>query len=53
MALADGAGTNRSWLLNVPDSTVKSHVTAILRKVGLYLRTHAAVLAQKLLTQQV
>jgi DNA-binding NarL/FixJ family response regulator len=35
--------------LDVAEATVKAHVTAILRKLGLYRRTQAAVLAQRLL----
>ena len=35
--------------LALSEATVKAHVTAILRKLGVYRRTQAAVLAQKLL----
>jgi len=35
--------------LDVSEATVKAHVTAILRKLGLYRRTQVAVLAQRLL----
>lgn len=35
--------------LEVTEATIKAHVTAILRKLGLYRRTQAAVLAQRLL----
>jgi DNA-binding NarL/FixJ family response regulator len=35
--------------LDVAEATIKAHVTAILRKLGLYRRTQAAVLAQRLL----
>ena len=35
--------------LDIAEATIKAHVTAILRKLGLYRRTQAAVLAQRLL----
>lgn len=35
--------------LDVSEATVKAHVTAILRKLGLYRRTQVAVLAQRLM----
>jgi len=35
--------------LNVTEATIKAHVTAILRKLGLYRRTQAALLAQRLM----
>ena len=38
--------------LNVSEATIKAHVTAILRKLGLYRRTQAAILAQRLLKSE-
>ena len=38
-----------AYTLNVSEATVKAHMTAILRKLGLFRRTQAAVLAQRLL----
>lgn len=38
--------------LDVSEATIKAHVTAILRKLGLYRRTQAAVLAQRLLSAE-
>jgi len=35
--------------LDVTEATIKAHVTAILRKLGMYRRTQAALLAQRLL----
>ncbi|TXH02539.1 MAG: response regulator transcription factor [Nevskiaceae bacterium] len=35
--------------LEVSEATIKAHMTAILRKLGLFRRTQAAVLAQRLL----
>ena len=50
MMLADGRLNKQiAGDLNVSEATVKAHVTAILRKLGLYRRTQAAVLAQRLL----
>lgn len=53
MALADGRLNKQiGGDLNVTEATVKAHVTAILRKLGLYRRTQAAVLAQRLLKSE-
>ncbi len=50
MMLADGRLNKQiAGDLNVSEATIKAHVTAILRKLGLYRRTQAAVLAQRLL----
>lgn len=50
MLLADGRLNKQiAGELDVAEATVKAHVTAILRKLGLYRRTQAAVLAQRLL----
>ena len=50
MALADGRLNKQiGGDLNVTEATIKAHVTAILRKLGLYRRTQAALLAQRLL----
>ena len=50
IALADGRLNKQiAYDLNVTEATIKAHVTAILRKLGLYRRTQAAVLAQRLL----
>ena len=50
MMLADGRLNKQiGGDLNVSEATIKAHVTAILRKLGLYRRTQAAVLAQRLL----
>lgn len=38
--------------LDVSEATIKAHVTAILRKLSLYRRTQAAVLAQRLLSAE-
>ncbi len=38
--------------LDVSEATIKAHVTAILRKLGLYRRTQAALLAQRLLSAE-
>ncbi|MCK5768914.1 response regulator [Algiphilus sp.] len=37
-----------AYELDVSEATVKAHVTAILRKLGLYSRTQAAVIAERL-----
>ena len=50
MQLADGRlNKQNGYDLEVTEATIKAHVTAILRKLGLYRRTQAAVLAQRLL----
>lgn len=50
MQLADGRLNKQiAYDLEVTEATIKAHVTAILRKLGLYRRTQAAVLAQRLL----
>ncbi len=50
MMLADGRLNKQiADELSVTEATVKAHVTAILRKLRLYRRTQAAVLAQRLL----
>lgn len=38
--------------LDVTEATVKAHVTSILRKLGIYRRTQAAVMAQRLFGSQ-
>jgi len=48
--LADGRLNKQIAVeLDVSEATVKAHVTAILRKLGLYRRTQVALLAQRLL----
>src|SRR5262249_42196770 len=48
--LADGQSNKYiAGSLAVTEATVKAHITAILRKLGLERRTQAAVLAQRLL----
>lgn len=50
MHLAEGRLNKQiAFDLDVTEATIKAHVTAILRKLGLYRRTQAAVLAQRLL----
>lgn len=50
MHLAEGRLNKQiAYDLDVTEATIKAHVTAILRKLGLYRRTQAAVLAQRLL----
>jgi DNA-binding NarL/FixJ family response regulator len=50
MMLADGRLNKQiAGDLDVSEATIKAHMTAILRKLGLYRRTQAAVLAQKLM----
>lgn len=50
MQLAEGRLNKQiAYDFSVTEATVKAHVTAILRKLGLYGRTQAAVLAQRLL----
>jgi DNA-binding NarL/FixJ family response regulator len=53
MMLADGRLNKQiAGELDVTEATIRAHVTAILRKLGLYRRTQAAVLAQRLLRAQ-
>lgn len=53
LQLADGRLNKQiAFDLDVTEATIKAHVTAILRKLGLYRRTQAAVLAQRLLLAQ-
>jgi DNA-binding NarL/FixJ family response regulator len=53
MMLADGRLNKQiADELDVTEATIKAHVTAILRKLGLYRRTQAAVLAQRLLSTE-
>ncbi|MES2684159.1 MAG: response regulator transcription factor [Pseudomonadota bacterium] len=50
MHLAEGRLNKQiAYDLEVTEATIKAHVTAVLRKLGLYGRTQAAVLAQRLL----
>ena len=50
MLLSDGRLNKQiAGDLNISEATIKAHVTAILRKLGLYRRTQAAVLAQRLM----
>ena len=50
MHLASGRLNKQiAYDLEITEATIKAHVTAILRKLGLYRRTQAAVLAQRLL----
>lgn len=50
MQLADGRLNKQiAYDFGVTEATIKAHVTAILRKLGLHGRTQAAVLAQRLL----
>lgn len=50
MHLASGRLNKQiAYDLDITEATIKAHVTAILRKLGLYRRTQAAVLAQRLL----
>ncbi len=49
MHLADGSLNKQiAYDLNVSEATIKAHMTAVLRKLGLYSRTQAAVLAHQL-----
>lgn len=49
MRLADGSLNKQiAYELNVSEATIKAHMTAILRKLALYSRTQAAVLAHQL-----
>ncbi|TJY58996.1 response regulator transcription factor [Sinimarinibacterium sp. CAU 1509] len=50
MMLAEGRLNKQiAYDIDVTEATVKAHVTAILRKLGLVRRTQAALLAQRLL----
>jgi DNA-binding NarL/FixJ family response regulator len=50
LMLADGRLNKQiAGDLDVSEATIKAHMTAVLRKLGLYRRTQAAVLAQRLL----
>lgn len=50
MLLADGRLNKQIGAdLEVAEATIKAHVTAILRKLGFFRRTQAALLAQRLL----
>lgn len=49
MMIADGLLNKQiAYELDVSEATIKAHVTAILRKLGLYSRTQAAVIAERL-----
>lgn len=49
LMLADGKLNKQiAYDLNVSEATVKAHMTAILRKLGIYSRTQAALIAQQL-----
>jgi DNA-binding NarL/FixJ family response regulator len=49
MMIADGLLNKQiAYELHVSEATIKAHVTAILRKLGLYSRTQAAVIAERL-----
>ncbi|MDX1706788.1 response regulator transcription factor [Pseudidiomarina sp.] len=37
-----------AWQLNITEATVKAHITAIFRKLGVYSRTQAVLLAERL-----
>ena len=53
LLLADGRLNKQiGHELSITEATVKAHVTAILRKLGLGRRTQAAVLAQRLLKDE-
>lgn len=53
MMVADGLLNKQiAYELEVSEATVKAHVTAILRKLGLYRRTQAAVIAERLQVHQ-
>ena len=50
LMLADGRLNKQiAGDLDVSEATIKAHMTAILRKLGLFRRTQAAVLAQRLM----
>lgn len=49
MMIADGLLNKQiAFTLAISEATVKAHVTAILRKLGLYSRTQAAVIVERL-----
>lgn len=49
LMVADGLLNKQiAYALDISEATVKAHVTAILRKLGLYSRTQAAVIAERL-----
>lgn len=49
MMIADGLLNKQiAYELEISEATIKAHVTAILRKLGLYSRTQAAVIAERL-----
>ena len=49
MMLADGLLNKQiAYELNVSEATVKAHMTAIMRKLGIFSRTQAALIAQQL-----
>ena len=53
LMLADGRLNKQiAGELNITEATVKAHMTAVLRKLGLSRRTQAAVLAQRLLQDE-
>lgn len=49
MMIADGLLNKQiAYTLEISEATVKAHVTAILRKLGFYSRTQAAVMVERL-----
>lgn len=49
LMIADGMLNKQiAYELDVSEATIKAHVTAILRKLGLYSRTQAAIIAERL-----
>ena len=53
LMLADGRLNKQiAHELSITEATVKAHMTVILRKLGLARRTHAAVLAQRLMHEE-
>lgn len=49
MMLADGLLNKQiAFELNVSEATIKAHMTAIMRKLGIFSRTQAALIAQQL-----
>ena len=49
MMLSDGLMNKQiAYELNVSEATIKAHVTAILRKLGVHSRTQAVIAAQRL-----